>query len=123
MEHGTVSISLGSFSYANHVRALSFCSIAYCWTFERKDFDKAYAHFMALSNWTMYVADYINHLRTVQPRHLKKQVVGYGVAQYSPIKDKQCIYTASHTLCTRTGMYLLWNTLNTYSKKRRDAAK
>lgn len=35
-----------------------------------QDFDKAYAHFMALSNWTMYVADYINHLRTVQPRKI-----------------------------------------------------
>ena len=35
-----------------------------------QDFDKAYEHFMALSNWTMYVADYINHLRTVQPRCL-----------------------------------------------------
>lgn len=35
-----------------------------------EDFDKAYEHFMALSNWTMYVADYINHLRTVQPRKI-----------------------------------------------------
>ncbi|CAK9088634.1 unnamed protein product [Durusdinium trenchii] len=34
------------------------------------DFDKAYQYFMALSNWTMYVADYINHLRTVQPRKM-----------------------------------------------------
>eukprot|EP00438_Fugacium_kawagutii_P007626 Skav221467 [mRNA] locus=scaffold1700:397832:404795:+ [translate_table: standard] len=34
----------------------------------RADFDQAHGFFMALSNWTMYVADYINHLRTVQPR-------------------------------------------------------
>lgn len=123
-QHGTwnrIRIHLPRSScYANHVRAVPFCSIAYCWKFEREDFDKAYAHFMALSNWTMYVADYINHLRTVQPRHLKKkQVVGYWVAQYSPIRDKQCTYTASHTLCTRTSMYLL----SIHIQKEYDSAK
>lgn len=25
---------------------------------------------MAVSNWTMYVTDYLNHLRTVQPRKI-----------------------------------------------------
>lgn len=127
MEHGTVSISLGSSSYANHVRALSFCSIAYCWTFERKDFDKAYAHFMALSNWTMYVADYINHLRTVQPRHLKKkQVVGYGVSRcHSTFQSKTSsayirhrIHCAHALACTYSE--ILWIRIH---KKRCDAAK
>jgi hypothetical protein len=53
-----------------------------------QDFDKAYEHFMALSNWTMYVADYINHLRTVQPRCLDQhgpamfQWVVVGILQH-----------------------------------------
>ncbi|CAK9089345.1 unnamed protein product [Durusdinium trenchii] len=67
-----------------------------------QDFDKAYQYFMALSNWTMYVADYINHLRTVQPRKMDDSALSldHVFIPVVPIMFKEGIGEVDHSIDT-----------------------
>lgn len=78
----------------------TFCSsfVLFRW----QDFDKAYQYFMALSNWTMYVADYINHLRTVQPRKMDDSALSldHVFIPVVPIMFKEGIGEVDHSIAS-----------------------